>query len=72
MYHAQERHIYVPISPLTGRRAGIHNSVTTTYLKPTDMVGGYAQLSWFFNYYGPTGVNRDEIVVIRPAGRVRL
>jgi nitrate reductase alpha subunit len=36
------------------------------------MVGGYAQLSWFFNYYGPTGVNRDTLIVIRPAGRVRL
>ena len=72
MYHAQERHVYVPISPRTGRRAGIHNSVTITHLKPTKMVGGYAQLSWFFNYYGPTGVNRDTLVVIRPAGRVRL
>ncbi|AET32223.1 nitrate reductase subunit alpha [Pyrobaculum ferrireducens] len=72
MYHAQERHVYVPISPKTGRRAGIHNSVTITHLKPTKMVGGYAQLSWDFNYYGPTGVNRDTLVVIRPAGRVRL
>ena len=72
MYHAQERHVYVPISPRTGKRAGIHNSVTITHLKPTEMVGGYAQLSWFFNYYGPTGVNRDALVVIRPAGKVRL
>ena len=72
MYHAQERHVYVPISPRTGRRAGIHNSVTITHLKPTKMVGGYTQLSWSFNYYGPTGVNRDTLVVIRPAGRVRL
>ncbi|AFA39876.1 respiratory nitrate reductase, alpha subunit [Pyrobaculum oguniense TE7] len=72
MYHAQERHVYVPISPLTGKRAGIHNSVTVTHLKPTKMVGGYAQLSWSFNYYGPTGVNRDTLVVVRPAGRVRL
>ncbi|WP_277027367.1 molybdopterin-dependent oxidoreductase, partial [Pyrobaculum aerophilum] len=72
MYHAQERHVYVPISPKTGKRAGIHNSVTITHLKPTKMVGGYAQLSWSFNYYGPTGVNRDTLVVVRPAGRVRL
>ncbi len=72
MYHAQERHVYVPISPRTGKRAGIHNSVTITHLKPTEMVGGYAQLSWFFNYYGPTGVNRDTLVVIRPASGVRL
>ncbi len=72
MYHAQVRHVYVPIGPRTGRGAGIHNSVTITHLKPTEMVGGYAQLSWSLNYYGPTGVNRDTLVVIRPAGRVRL
>jgi nitrate reductase alpha subunit len=28
-------------------------------------VGGYAQLSWGFNYYGPTGPQRDEVVVVR-------
>ena len=27
--------------------------------------GGYAQISWAFNYYGPTGNNRDEVTVIR-------
>ena len=29
------------------------------------MIGGYAQLSWGFNYYGPTGSQRDELTVIR-------
>ena len=29
------------------------------------MIGGYAQLSFAFNYYGPTGNQRDEIAVIR-------
>jgi nitrate reductase alpha subunit len=29
------------------------------------MVGGYAQLSWGPNYYGPTGSNRDSITVVR-------
>ncbi|ABO09323.1 respiratory nitrate reductase alpha subunit apoprotein [Pyrobaculum calidifontis JCM 11548] len=72
MYHAQERHVYVPLSPTTGKRAGIHNSVTITHLKPTKMVGGYAQLSYSFNYYGPTGVNRDTLVVVRKASGVRL
>ncbi|MFN3803858.1 MAG: nitrate reductase subunit alpha [Pyrobaculum sp.] len=72
MYHAQERHVYVPLSPTTGRRAGMHNSPTLTHLKPTEMVGGYAQLSWFFNYYGPTGVNRDTLVIVRPLREVRL
>jgi hypothetical protein len=31
-------------SQITGQRGGIHNSVTRTVLKPTHMVGGYAQL----------------------------
>ncbi len=64
MYHAQERHVYGKKSKLTGKTGGIHNSVTKVDLKPTKMVGGYAQLSYFFNYYGPTGVNRDTMVVV--------
>ncbi|MCE4613620.1 MAG: nitrate reductase subunit alpha [Desulfurococcales archaeon] len=64
MYHAQERHLYVGRSSITGKKGGIHNSVTRTDLKPTKMVGGYAQLSYFFNYYGPTGVNRDTMVLV--------
>jgi nitrate reductase alpha subunit len=27
--------------------------------------GGYAQLSHGFNYYGPTGNQRDEVTTIR-------
>jgi nitrate reductase alpha subunit len=34
-------------------------------MKPTHMIGGYAQLSYGFNYYGPTGSQRDEMVVVR-------
>jgi nitrate reductase alpha subunit len=64
MYHAQERHVYVRKSSITGKKAGVHNSPTRVDLKPTAMVGGYAQLSYFFNYYGPTGVNRDTVVVV--------
>ena len=29
------------------------------------MIGGYAQLSYGFNYYGPTGSQRDEVTVVR-------
>ena len=29
------------------------------------MIGGYAQQSYGFNYYGTVGSNRDEFVVIR-------
>jgi nitrate reductase alpha subunit len=34
-------------------------------MKPTHMIGGYAQQSWGFNYYGTVGCNRDEMVVVR-------
>ena len=65
VHHAQERTIDVPKSEATGRRGGIHNSVTRIMLKPTHMVGGYAQQSWAFNYHGPTGNNRDVTSVVR-------
>jgi nitrate reductase alpha subunit len=65
MYHAQEKTINMPGSEITGTRGGIHNSMTRTVLKPTHMIGGYAQLSYGFNYYGTIGTNRDEIIVLR-------
>lgn len=65
MYHAQEKIINTPGSEMTGNRGGIHNSVTRTILKPTHMIGGYAQQSYGFNYYGTVGSNRDEFIVVR-------
>jgi nitrate reductase alpha subunit len=65
MYHAQDRHVNVPLSEMSGTRGGTHNSLTRITLKPTHMIGGYAQLSWGFNYYGPTGSQRDEVVLVR-------
>ncbi|MFI6500591.1 nitrate reductase subunit alpha [Nonomuraea typhae] len=65
MYHAQDRVIDVPKSEANGRRGGIHNALTRVLIKPTHMIGGYAQLSYSFNYLGPTGNQRDEITVIR-------
>ena len=65
MYHAQEKTINTPGSEITGVRGGIHNSVTRIVLKPTHMIGGYAQYSYGFNYYGTIGTNRDEFVVVR-------
>jgi nitrate reductase alpha subunit len=65
MHHAQERTVAVPKSQTTGRRGGIHNSLTRLLLKPSHLIGGYAQLSWAFNYLGPTGNQRDEVTVIR-------
>jgi nitrate reductase alpha subunit len=70
MYHAQEKIVNVPGSQITGQRGGIHNSVTRTVLKPTHMVGGYAQLSYGFNYYGTVGSNRDEFVIVRKLTKV--
>lgn len=65
VYHAQERTIDVPKSEATGRRGGIHNSVTRLLVKPTHLIGGYAQLSYTFNYLGPTGNQRDMVTTIR-------
>lgn len=70
MYHAQEKIINTPMSETTGGRGGIHNSVTRAVVKPTHMIGGYAQLSYGFNYYGTVGSNRDEFVVVRKAENV--
>jgi len=70
MYHAQEKIVNVPGSELTGQRGGIHNSVTRAVLKPTHMIGGYAQQSYGFNYYGTVGSNRDEFVVVRRMSKV--
>ncbi|WP_169733909.1 nitrate reductase subunit alpha [Crossiella equi] len=65
MYHAQERTVNVPKSETTGRRGGIHNSLTRVQIKPTHLIGGYGQLSFAINYYGPTGNQRDEVTVLR-------
>ncbi|MEV3963083.1 nitrate reductase subunit alpha [Nocardia sp. NPDC050193] len=65
MYHAQDRLIDVPISETSGHRGGIHNSLTRLLVKPSHLIGGYAQLSFAFNYLGPTGNQRDEVTVIR-------
>ncbi|MBI4897565.1 MAG: nitrate reductase subunit alpha [Actinobacteria bacterium] len=65
MYHVQDRHVNVPKTELTGTRGGIHNSLTRINVKPTHLIGGYAQLSYGFNYYGPTGNQRDELIVVR-------
>jgi nitrate reductase alpha subunit len=70
MYHAQEKIVNVPGSEITGARGGIHNSVTRATVKPTHMIGGYAQLAYGFNYYGTVGSNRDEFVIVRKMAKV--
>ena len=70
MYHAQEKIINTPGAEITGTRGGIHNSVTRITTKPTHMIGGYAQFSYGFNYYGTIGTNRDEFVIVRKMRRI--
>jgi nitrate reductase / nitrite oxidoreductase, alpha subunit len=65
MYHAKDRHLNVPLTELQGKRGGTDNSLTRIVMKPTHFIGGYAQLSFGFNYYGPTGSQRDEVTVLR-------
>jgi nitrate reductase alpha subunit len=50
MYHAKDRHLETPRSEVSGRRGGTDNSLTRLVLKPSHMIGGYAQLSYGFNY----------------------
>ena len=66
VYHATERTIGIPKSPLRkNKRAGMNNSLTRARLKPVLMSGGYGQFTYAFNYWGPTGVNRDTFVFVR-------
>jgi len=65
MYHAKDRHLMTPKSEVSGWHGGGDNSLTRLVIKPTHMIGGYGQLSYAFNYYGPAGNQRDEITVIR-------
>jgi nitrate reductase alpha subunit len=65
MYHAKDRHLMTPKSEISGWHGGGDNSLTRLVIKPTHMIGGYAQMTYGFNYYGPTGNQRDEITVLR-------
>ncbi|MEE9555213.1 MAG: molybdopterin-dependent oxidoreductase, partial [candidate division Zixibacteria bacterium] len=65
-YHSPERTYSVPKSPIRGnKRAGGHNSLTRTRLKPNFMAGGYGQFTYHFNYWGPIGCNRDTHILVR-------
>ncbi len=70
MHHAQDRTLGVPGNAINKKRGGTHNSVTRIYPKATHMIGGYSQLSYGFNYYGPTGSQRDTMTIIRPLKEV--
>ena len=71
-YHSPERTYGVPRTPMRGnRRAGGHNSLTRTHLKPNLMVGGYGQFTYHFNYWGPVGCNRDTHILVRKLPELR-
>jgi len=75
MYHAQDRAVGVPRiefdekpgrpGSAAGKRGGMHNALTRLMIKPTHLIGGYAQQSFALNYHGPTGNQRDEVTTIR-------
>ncbi|MDP2693274.1 MAG: nitrate reductase subunit alpha [Gallionella sp.] len=64
MHHSQEMHINNPGSVTTNKRGGTHNATTRIIMKPTNMVGGYVQLAYSFNYYGTVGCNRDTEIIM--------
>ena len=65
LYDTRRYSLISNCSEKTGKRGGMHNSLTRIMVKPTHLIGGYAQLSFAFNYLGPTGNQRDEVTIIR-------
>ena len=61
MYHAQEKIVNTPGSEKTGHRGGIHNSVTRAVLKPTHMIGAYAQQSYGFQLLRHRGLEPRRV-----------
>lgn len=65
MYHNQGRTVNVPLSPTTGKRGGLHNSISHLPEADPYMAGSYAQFSFALNYMGTIGANQDEFVLLR-------
>ena len=70
-YHQVERHVNVPFSPLAKKnklsdlRGGNNNATTRILMNPHTMIGGYAQFSYYTNYWGTSPSERDHGVIIR-------
>lgn len=70
-YHQVERHVNVPFSKLAQKRGcsdlrgGNNNATTRIKMNPGTMIGGYAQFSYYINYYGTSPSERDDAVLIR-------
>lgn len=71
MYHSSERHINVPFSALARQRkmsdlrGGNNNAPTRIMMNPATMIGGYANWTYFLNYWGTSPSERDCAVLIR-------
>src|SRR5690606_40031309 len=71
MYHSSERHINVPISRLARERGasdlrgGNNNAATRIMMNPATMIGGYANWTYFLNYWGTSPSERDCVVLVR-------
>ena len=70
-YHQVERHVNVPFSKkameegVSGIRGGTNNSPTRIMQNPATMVGGYANWTYFINYWGTSPSERDMPVAVR-------
>jgi nitrate reductase alpha subunit len=70
-YHQVERNVNVPFSPLAKKnnssdmRGGNNNATTRILMNPATMIGGYAQFSYYINYWGTSPSERDHGVIIR-------
>jgi nitrate reductase / nitrite oxidoreductase, alpha subunit len=69
VYHSQERTYLPRLRSRGNRRSGGHNSLTRLRINPVQLAGGYAQFTYFFNYWGPVGSNRDTYVTVRKVER---
>ena len=70
-YHQVERHVNIPFSPLAKKyrcsdlRGGNNNATTRILMNPGTMIGGYAQFSYYTNYWGTSPSEREHCVLIR-------
>jgi nitrate reductase / nitrite oxidoreductase, alpha subunit len=72
VYHATERTIRHS-EVAAARQAGRHEQLDDP--RPAQAGadgGGYAQFTYAFNYWGPTGVNRDTHVFVRRVENVEF
>ncbi|MBI2303864.1 MAG: nitrate reductase subunit alpha [Chloroflexi bacterium] len=71
MYHMSERNLNIPFSKLAQEkgasdwRGGNNNAPTRIQMNPSYMVGGYAQCTYYINYWGPSPAERDMVIAIR-------